>query len=279
VRQLLHEIKLFLISVILFITLFGCEKKYSTVIDSSNTALFLSNPIFSLHVVNTDTIYAGYTQSPGDTLTIIALASVKLNQPFVDESAGSVQYILGDYQSSLVLCDGTLSNYNPYDSVYYGFVGFKIQRSLVGDFVLKLWAQNTNGEASNTLYLPLHIVRSNQAPVLSNLTAPDSLHIGDTLSMTIRVTDPDGLADVYQVGYLSLKPDGTYANGGNLILMYDDGKSAFPSGDRNAGDGIYTYTTTVPQTALRGMYTYTFSALDKARAVSNTITKKVVILP
>jgi hypothetical protein len=190
-----------------------------------------------------------------------------------------VRYTVGDYQSSLLLCDGTLQNFNPSDSVYFGFVGFHIQRSLVGDFVVKLWAEGQDGEMSNLFYLPLHIVRSNRPPVISNLSAPDSLHIGDTLSLTIQASDPDGLVDIYEVGYRSLKPDGTYANNGNMIPMFDNGNSAFPSGDKVAGDGIYTYTTTVPQTAQRGAYLYTFSALDKSRTLSNTITKIIVILP
>jgi hypothetical protein len=280
VRQLLLKNYPSVISIFLsLLILSGCEKKYSSVVESSTQSLFVSHPIFSLQTVNTDTIYSGNVQKPGDTLTIIAIASLKINRPFEDASAGGVFYSLGDYQSSVVLCEGSLANYNPGDSVYYGFVGFKIQRSLVGDFVLKLWAQNQNGDISNMFYLPLHIVRSNQPPAISNLIAPDTLHIGDTLSMTIKASDPDGLVDLYEVGYLSLKPDGSYANAGNMILMFDDGKSAIPSGDRVAGDGTYTYTTTVPQTALRGTYVYTFSALDKARTISNTITKKIIILP
>jgi hypothetical protein len=280
VRQLLLKNYLSIISIFLsLLFLSGCEKKYSSVLESSNPSLFVSHPIFSLQTVNTDTIYSGDVQNPEDTLTIIAIASLKVNHSFEDASAGGVFYSLGDYQSSVVLCEGSLANYNPSDSVYYGFVGFKIQRSLVGDFVLKLWAQNQNGDISNLFFLPLHIVRSNQPPVISNLIAPDTLHIGDILSLTIKASDPDGLVDLYEVGYLSLKPDGSYANGGNRILMFDDGKSAIPSGDRVAGDGTYSYTTTVPQTALRGIYVYTFSALDKARTISNTITKKIVILP
>jgi hypothetical protein len=257
----------------------GCEKKYTTVIDSSPNVLFVSNPMFSLRTINTDTIYAGHAQTPSDTLTIIALASLKLNQPFEKGSTGSVRYTVGDYTSSLLLGEGTLQNFNPADSVYYGFVGFRIQRSLVGDFVVKLWAEGLDGEVSNMFFLPLHITRFNHPPVISNLKAPDTLHIGDTLSLTIKASDPDGLADLYEVGYRTLKPDGTYANDGNIILMFDDGNETFPSGDAVAGDGIYTYSTNVPQTAQRGIYIYTFSALDKSRTFSNTITKQIVVLP
>lgn len=268
---------LIIITSLLFFS--GCEKKYSTVIDSSPFVLFVSNPKFSLQVVNTDTIYTGYTQSPSDTLTIIGLASLQVNQPTEIVSTGSVRYTVGDYQSTLLLCEGTLQNFNPSNSVYYGFVGFQVQRSLVGDFVVKLWAEGQNGEVSNVFFLPLHITRFNHPPVISDLKAPDTLHLGDTLSLTIKASDPDGLADLYEVGYRSLKPDGSFANNGNMILMFDDGNSAFPSGDVGAGDGIYTYTTTVPQTAQRGTYRYTFSALDKSRTLSNLITKILVILP
>jgi hypothetical protein len=272
-----HLFQFIIISGLLFLG--GCEKRYNTIIDSSPNVLFVSNPMFSLQTINTDTIYTGVAQTPSDTITIIALASLKLDQPFEKRSTVSVRFTVGDYQSSILLCEGTLQNFNPADSMYFGFVGFRIQRSLVGDFVVKLWAEGQDGEVSNMFFLPLHISRFNHPPVISNLKAPDTLHIGDTLSLTIKVSDPDGLADVYEVGYRSLKPDGTYANNGNMIPMFDDGNETFPSGDAVAGDGIYTYSTTVPQTAQSGTYTYTFSALDKSRTFSNTITKQIVILP
>jgi hypothetical protein len=119
----------------------------------------------------------------------------------------------------------------------------------------------------------------NHAPVLSNLTAPDSLHRGDLLKLTVQASDSDGISDIYSVGYLSLKPDSTYANNGNQIAMFDDGNPDIPSADQTAGDAIYTYTTYVPSNALLGTYTYTFRSLDRSLAQSNVIILKVKILP
>jgi hypothetical protein len=278
VRQFLLKINFFLF-VIIILSISGCEKNYSTVVDSSKDILLATNPTFSLSVVNTDTMYIGNVQTSSDTLKIHAIASLKIIRALGEESIGSVNYFIGNFQSSLVLSQGTLPNFNPNDSVYSGYVDFQIQRYIVGDFVVKLWEQNQKGEESNTFYLPLRITRFNNAPSVSDLTAPDTLHIGNTFSFSLKASDLEGMADLYEVGFRTLKPDGSYANSGNIILMFDDGNSAFPSGDLKAGDSIYTYSTFVPSSATKGTYVYTFFALDQLHAISNTITKRIIVLP
>jgi hypothetical protein len=286
VRQLLLKIFLFPFAVGLScIFLSGCEKKYGTVIDSTGSAPVISDAKFSLTVINTDTMYIGQAQTSHDLFNIRATATLKVIHPDGKEKIASVNYFFGDYESSIILSEGTLHDDGvppdsiSNDNIYSGYVAFQIQRVVVGDFVLKMWSISQNGDESNVSILPVHIGRFNHAPVISNLIAPDTLYIGNRLSLTLQVADSDGLSDIYEVGYLSLKPDGSYANNGNLILMYDDGNDQPPSGDLVAGDGIYTYTTTVPSDALVGTYVFTFSASDRLHTKSNTITHRMTILP
>jgi hypothetical protein len=286
VRQLLLKIFLFPFIVGLsFIFLSGCEKKYDTVIDSVGSAPVISGAKFSLTVINTDTMYVGQVQTSHDLFNIRETASLKVIHPDGKEKIASVNYFLGDYQSSIILSEGTLHDDGvppdliSNDNIYSGYVAFQIQRVVVGDFVLKMWGKNQNGDESNVVFLPVHIGRFNHAPIISNLIAPDTLHIKDILSLKLQVSDSDGLSDVYEVGYLSLKPDGSYANNGNLIQMYDDGGEQPQSGDLVEGDGIYTYTTTVPSDAPIGTYVFTFSAFDRLHITSNTIIHRMTILP
>ena len=285
-RQLLLKKILFPFAVgFSFLFLSGCEKKYDTVIDSVGSAPIISGAKFSLTNINTDTMYVGQVQTSHDVFNIRATASLKVILPDGKEKIASVNYFLGDYQSSIILSEGTLHDDGilpdlfSNDNIYSGYVAFQIQRVVAGDFILKMWSINQKGDESTISFLPVHIGRFNHAPVISNLIAPDTLYIGNRLSLTLQVSDSDGLSDVYKVGYLSLKPDGNYANSGNLIQMYDDGGEQPQSGDLVEGDGIYTYTTTVPSDALIGTYVFTFSAFDKLHVTSNTIIHRLTILP
>jgi hypothetical protein len=286
VRQLLQNIWLhfFLVGITIF-SFSACEKKDNTVIDSPGNTFLASHPMFSLRVVNTDTINVGAIQTAEDILNFRAIASLTIERPTGKESNESVQYLLGDFQSSVIFNEGILHNdgilpdTSSIDNIYSAYVDIQIHRSLVGNFVIKMWCQDQYNNRSNTFLLPLNITRFNHAPIISNLIAPITLHRGNVLTLQIQVADSDGMADINEVSYKSLKPDGTYANNGNFIQMYDDGNPLFPSGDVVAGDGIYTYSTDQTQTAPLGTYVYTFKALDHLHALSNTITHQMTLLP
>lgn len=128
----------------------------------------------------------------------------------------------------------------------------------------------------------------NIAPRIESVEAPDTLELPTqgVKTDTIRavVTDPDSLTDIQWVGFTSLKPDGTLANKGNPIFLYDDGGlvDLFPpnnitSGDSVAGDGIYSWVLFVDPTVQVGAYVWTFQAQDKSNAYSNSVVHTVVI--
>ena len=98
---------------------------------------------------------------------------------------------------------------------------------------------------------------SPDGPQLSNPTLrPDTLVAGSAAlaSATVRVTDPQGTADIAQVT-LDGRPIGLGA-----IVLNDDGRS----NDGAPGDGVYGTTFSVPAYAQVGEYTLTASARDQA---------------
>jgi len=80
------------------------------------------------------------------------------------------------------------------------------------------------------------------------------------------VADSNGLNDIDQVYFITTKPDNT--SSGTPFFMYDDGgaviRDGVTSGDIVAGDGIYSLTIQVPETADRGAWLFTFFVIDKA---------------
>ncbi|MFQ6674739.1 MAG: hypothetical protein ACE5LH_00190 [Fidelibacterota bacterium] len=127
----------------------------------------------------------------------------------------------------------------------------------------------------------------NIVPRIESVDAPDTLELPVTGAKTdtIRatVTDADSLADIKWVGFTSLKPDGTLANNGNPIFLYDDGGEVIlyepniTSGDSAAGDGIYSYVLFIDPTVPAGQYVWTFQAQDMSNAYSNTVVHTLVV--
>ena len=130
------------------------------------------------------------------------------------------------------------------------------------------------------------------APIISNVShldtltlLPDALVL-DTLSMT--VTHPKGLDEIRDVSMMSLKPDGTYANNGQPIPLYDDGGSVvfftfggidFSSGDKIAGDGIYSLLLALSPGNLSGTYYWTFNSRTWLGIEAESVADSLVVLP
>jgi hypothetical protein len=294
VRQLLLKIFLFPFAVGLsFISFSGCEKKYDTVVDSVGIAPVVSDARFSLSVINTDTINIGTVRSPDDQLTIRGVASVRVIYSEGTTEIKTVQCSVTKDPSSSSLGDGALHDDGippdqiANDSVYSGYVNFKINRADVGGYWITFWSENRSGYIhsqdqhyqSNIILLPLQIVRFNHAPILSNLQADTLVSLGGVdhvLQLRITVSDSDGQSDIRMVFFNSFKPDGSPSSG-NPQSMYDDGNANQISGDLIAGDGIYGLKISLPKTTTIGTYRFEFQAMDRSFDYSNVIIKNIVI--
>ncbi|MEI7812146.1 MAG: hypothetical protein WCJ01_06925 [Ignavibacteria bacterium] len=116
----------------------------------------------------------------------------------------------------------------------------------------------------------------NQSPVISNLIAPDSLDISlsGAFVFELSVADADGVNDIKSVYFKSYRPDGTTTD--VKFDMYDDGRVS-SDGDRIAGDGIFSYKTSLPNNVQKGDWTFVFRAVDKSDSTSNIISHKIYV--
>jgi len=114
----------------------------------------------------------------------------------------------------------------------------------------------------------------NQPPVLSELTAPDSVsrRNSETILLSVRVTDPQGQADIRRVYFNSFKPDGTPGSG-NPFSMYDDGTN----GDVIPGDGLYSRGIMISVSNALGNYRFDFHAEDRAGSASDALTHVIKV--
>ncbi len=99
------------------------------------------------------------------------------------------------------------------------------------------------------------------------------------------VQDSDGLGDVDSVYFYSRKPDGTLANNGRPLPMVDNGKPFNinnpwqEAGDEKAGDGIYSLTILIDNSAQIGTFYFTFYMRDKAGHLSPGVTDSIEVYP
>ncbi len=126
--------------------------------------------------------------------------------------------------------------------------------------------------------------QTNFAPVLSKLIIPVSVNRGESFTFTINAEDPNGLADITQVFFKLVRPDGTTAtpgpqddNGSGFFLMHDDGNNNY--GDVQAGDGIYSFKNSFGATSQTGTWKFEFQAKDKGTPfkLSNVITFNLIV--
>jgi hypothetical protein len=144
-----------------------------------------------------------------------------------------------------------------------------------GQYTFRFQARDSHGLESLPRLDHSWILRSNQAPVLSDPSVPDTVSRSqvDLYTLTIRVSDDQGPGDIRRVYFNTFKPDGS-ASAGNPFVMNDSGEN----GDAIAGDGVYSLTITIsPQNAL-GTYRFEFFAEDLSGAVSEGVSRTITVI-
>ncbi len=120
--------------------------------------------------------------------------------------------------------------------------------------------------------------QENVAPVISDLSAPDSVVIEDPKSifrLSIKASDSNGQNDISSVYFITTRPDGTSNN--VKIQLFDSGNFQ-DHGDEEANDGIYSVIVEVTPQNAKGTYTFEFESEDRRGAKSNIIQHKIVLL-
>ena len=107
-------------------------------------------------------------------------------------------------------------------------------------------------------------------------------------TLTLEVSHPNGLDEIRDVSMMSLKPDGTYANEGQPIPLYDDGGTEvfysfggidFTSGDSLANDGVYSLLLALAPNNLSGVYLWTFNARTWLGIEATPVQDSIIVLP
>ena len=267
-----HIQRLFFFSISLLLFL-SCEKKDSAVIDSIGASPVLSNATLAPDSVNTDSLSVGPIKLPEDVLTINSNVIVKVVSVNGPGDIKSVEFDLKSIKGTSIVATGFLvDDGNPPDAakgdnLYSAKISFQIVRSDVGSLPVELFAESHLGYRSSSVILPLSITRSNKPPELSNLQAPDTVHTSTQTSfvVTVRASDPDGLADIRSV---------TRTTPSGLVLQLND---VGTNGDQFAGDGIFSETVSLAPAPPLGNYDFKFQAFDQLNFGSNIITKRIIV--
>lgn len=239
-----------------------------------------SYPLFqsialSAYAFDTDSISAGSgTRSPDDPIEIV----FRLDAKFQNSSKAAIKEayctVRLDGRSTVITKKKLQLSTNPNSASEN--IPLNIRRGDVGDYSVEVTGTDSRDLALNSVRTKLNLINGSNPPVMSDLSAPDSLTLPAQgvllLTMTVRVKDPSGLKDVKRVWFSSYLPNGTPSSG-NPFLMYDDATN----GDGIDGDGIYSRTVQLPSTAVVGKYRFEFQAFDFGNLPSNVIVHYIVV--
>ena len=144
-----------------------------------------------------------------------------------------------------------------------------------GDHAIRFQATDRGGLASEAVVMGFYVKIINDPPVLSDLTAPDTVSRSSTGSflLAVRADDPQGLDDIAGVFFNTTKPDGNPSSG-NPFQMKDDGSD----GDAVPGDGIFSLMVTITPQNDTGAYRFDFFAKDRLEAFSDTLTHTITVI-
>lgn len=151
--------------------------------------------------------------------------------------------------------------------------------STLGVYTFRVEAVDRQGARSLPAVVHVRLVdrRVNQPPQIFNLQAPQTISRSaqpNLYTLTVDVSDPDGLDDIARVFFNSFLPNGTPSTN-NPFLMRDDGQQ----GDAVAGDGRYSLTIRIDNSAPLGDFVFEFQAEDRAGNLSNKIAHTITVTP
>lgn len=286
------DVKPFLRITLILLFLAGCDKNPDAVIDNSGRQPNLVVVVLTTPSFNTDTILVHGTKSADDQLTLPVNFNATIGLPVT--KVQSFHYTVTRTSDGVEVSSGyvpltgleKLQVQSIVESItLQKSFSLNIQRSDIGIFEVEISAIDESGFESNAFRLPLSILRLNRPPQISNLDVPDTLQVPllDPIyvPLSVDVFDPDGSLDISRVQFTSILPDGTPSKSGP-IRMYDDGSNVdlgggYTSGDMIAADGVYTRVIVLTNAAVRGTYTFTFTAIDRSSDTSNVIIHSIVV--
>lgn len=266
--------KYFLLVTILFIA--GCEKKFDGIIETKN----LSYDVIGISAFETKT----YT--PLDSLiqlNVFLKSSENIKAVFADVYSPSSNKLNSE---PIILFDDGNSEHGDIgggDNIFSNKFPLS-EYDLNGNY--KIYYYITD-KSDITNLIGVHSFnydnsQDNLAPIISNLSAPDTAVIGteDTLiKISLQADDPNGKDDIELVFFNSFIPPDGHASSGNPFTLFDDG--SIDHGDDVANDGIYSVIIVLPAPPVqvpKGQYRWEFQARDRGKKLSEKIIHFIQIL-
>ena len=177
--------------------------------------------------------------------------------------------IAGDKIYSRRISNTQLTLDNPIDSSETGLVYLNVQAYYKG----------------NQVALEDSFQLGNIRPIIVQVTFPDTMTrppdpyiLVDTIK--VEIFDANGVSDIQTCYMMFQKPDLSYSNNGNPILLYDDGiidQNMF-LWDEFAADGIFSRLITIGSDNPIGIYNAYFYAKDFFGADAEVVIKTVVVI-
>ena len=177
--------------------------------------------------------------------------------------------ISGDKIYSRRISNTQLTLDNPIDSSATGLVYLNVQAYYKG----------------NQIALEDSFQLGNIRPIIVQVTFPDTMTrppdpyiLVDTIK--VQIFDANGVSDIQTCYMMFQKPDLSYSNNGNPILLYDDGiinQNMF-LWDEFAADGIFSRLITIGSDNPIGIYNAYFYAKDFFGADAEVVIKTVVVI-
>lgn len=260
----------------LFLT--SCDKEKTNPLDSS-----LNQPIVSWVQVTPETVMTDSIAIGSSNVTIQVTAQTKIidNEGVADLK--QVKFRIVKQGSSSILAEGTMHYDSTGSSLTEGYysvnASFRIQRQNVGAFSFETYAIAGSGLSSNSAFHKINITRSNRAPVISNLFAPDTITLPPApyaalFNMYVSAMDSDGTGDIEQVYFRNLdSPSDTNRH----FVLFDDGVQSSTQYDSLSNDGIFSAKFQLPWNTPPQTYRFEFAATDQLGAISNRILKYIVV--
>jgi len=253
----------------------SCEQKDFRIVDSIGSAPQVLSVSLIPASVNSDTINVGPDRKPTDLLSYDLRISASVSHPVGQNQIAETQFTFFRTKREPEIARGLLSDNGIFpdsianDSIFTGSVKFTAIRSEIGTFYAEVGSSDAQEFTSNTVRIPFTILRLNQAPVISNLVAPDTVYrsLQTPFTVSVQASDPDGLYDLVSV---------TMTNENNSVFsLHDDGIN----GDEMGGDGIFTQVFAFPTDQPLGPYVFTFKAIDRSNVSSAVLTKTIIVAP
>ncbi len=259
--------------------LISCLKEKAGVVDfSQNTPRVLTAAI-QPSAVNLDLDTVNVVRLSNGDFQITTAVSVTATDADGAQDIPVVSYTFYKPGSSDISTSGTFSqsSRSADTAIYSSTLMFVTKRTDAGIYIVEFQVNDNAGLLSNANRLSFAVNRNNSRPMISNVSAPDTVvrpATGSTvLPLSVAASDSDGYGDLTEVFFKQLSPTAS-----GPIFLYDSGNLTL-HGDSLLGDGRFSVLVQIDSSNSLGTRYLVFLAKDRFGAFSDSSFRNLTITP